>query len=161
MRAAAVAVVLAGVLALVVVLTSASAPPARSAPPLPKELLAGREASLATLHGKPALIDFFASWCGPCIAEAPTIARAQRALGNRARLVTVDWSDSRRYALAFVHRYHWSMPVLADPDGTSGYAYGVQGLPSMFVLDAHGRIVKRLVGPQTIPGIVAAVDHAG
>lgn len=152
---------LTAVLALIVVLTSASSPPARAAPPLPRAALAGPATDLASLHGKPALIAFFASWCEPCAAEAPTIERAAHALRGHAAFVAVDWSDSRRYALAFVHRFRWSFPVLSDPGGTAGYAYGIQGLPSAFVLDPSGRIVTRLIGPQTAARLLAALRRAG
>jgi hypothetical protein len=74
--------------------------------------------------------------------------------------VAVDWSDSRSYALAFVHRFGWAFPVMADPNGASGYAYGIQGLPSAFVLDASGHIVDRLLGPQTVSRLVDAVAQA-
>ncbi len=145
---------------LVVALTHSS-PPSRPAPPLPRQELTGGTVSLRTLHGRPALIDFFASWCGPCTAEAPKLAQAAQALHGRAAVVAVDWSDSRTYALAFVHRYGWSFPVMADPNGASGYAYGIQGLPSAFVLNAQGHIVDRLLGPQTVSKLVAAADQAG
>ncbi len=144
---------------LVVALTHSSAP-ARPAPPLPRQTLTGGTVSLRTLQGRPALIDFFASWCGPCTAEAPKLARAAQALHGRAAVVAVDWSDSRTYALAFVHRYGWSFPVMSDPNGASGYAYGIQGLPSAFVVNADGHIVERLLGPQTVASLVQAVRGA-
>ena len=80
---------------------------------------------------------------------------------GRAAVLAVDWSDSPSYALGFVHRFHWAFTVLADPHGSAGYAYGIQGLPSGFVLDSDGRIVRRLIGPQSADKLVAAIDHAG
>jgi cytochrome c biogenesis protein CcmG/thiol:disulfide interchange protein DsbE len=159
-RLAAVALVALVSAALVVALTR-SAPAVRAAPALPGRVLVGTPETLVSLRGRPALVDFFASWCGPCVAEAPALERAARALGGRASVVGVDWSDNRSYARRFVGRYGWSFPVLEDPDGKAGYAYGIQGLPSAFVLDARGAIVRRLFGPQTVASLVAAVDAAG
>jgi cytochrome c biogenesis protein CcmG, thiol:disulfide interchange protein DsbE len=154
----AVPLVAVGVVVALVLVSEHSAPAPRPAPPLPARALIGAPVTLGALHGRPALIDFFASWCGPCTAEAPTVARAARALHGRATVVAVDWSDSRAYALSFIHRFGWSFPVMADPNGTSGYAYGIQGLPVAFVLDRSGHIVRRLLGPQTVSSIVHAVD---
>jgi cytochrome c biogenesis protein CcmG/thiol:disulfide interchange protein DsbE len=141
-------------------LTHGGAPSGRAAPPLPSTAVSGRAVQLAGLRGRPVVIAFFASWCGPCRAEAPTINQAQRALKGRAELVAVDWSDSRSSALAFVHRFGWGFPVLFDPNGVAGYAYGIQGLPAAFVLDADGRIVQRLIGPQTLASLRRAVATA-
>lgn len=105
-------------------------------------------------------MSFFASWCGPCVAEAPTLARAERALRGQAHVVAVDWSDSTRYARAFIRRFDWNFTVLEDPNGRAGYAYGIQGLPSAFVLDPRGRIVMRLIGPQKLLTLLRAVRRA-
>ena len=160
-RRVVVAFALVAGLALLVMISSSSAPRRRAAPPLPAQALQGHPTTLAALHGKPALIDFFASWCGPCASEAPALARTERAVRGRATVLAVDWSDSPHYAMGFVHRFHWAFTVLADPHGSAGYAYGIEGLPIGFVLDSNGRIVRRLIGPQSTDKLVAAIDHAG
>jgi cytochrome c biogenesis protein CcmG/thiol:disulfide interchange protein DsbE len=133
----------------------------RRAPSLPTTALVGAPVTLSSVQGRPALVDFFASWCEPCVGEAPALERVSRALRGRATVVAVDWSDSRRYALQFVARFRWTFPVLSDPNGSSGNAYGIEGLPTAFVLDSRGRIVKRLLGPQTTPALLQALTDAG
>ena len=136
------------------------APSPRHAPPLPRNALAGTPVTLTLLGGRPALIDFFASWCGPCSTEASAVERAARALRGRAHVAAVDWSDSPRYALQFITHHGWTFPVLSDPNGVTGNAYGIEGLPTAFVLDARGRVVKRLLGPQTVSTLVHAVAES-
>jgi peroxiredoxin len=72
--------------------------------------------------------------------------------------VAVDWSDRRDRAMAFVRRHRWRFPVLEDEDGEVGERYGVAGLPSTFIVDASGRIVRQLAGPQTESGLLAELD---
>lgn len=130
----------------------------RAAPPLPITVLSGPRATLSSLRGRPAIIDFFASWCDPCIQEAPAIERAARELAGRATVVAVDWSDSRASALAFLRRFRWSFPVLGDPSGKTGYAYGITSLPTTLVIDSRGRIVERWLGPRSPSSIVRAAS---
>lgn len=130
----------------------------RQAPALPTAVLNGPAVTLAQLRGKPVIVHFWASWCGPCTKEAPELARLAGELRGRAALVGVDWSDSTGNARAFIRKHHWDFPILADHAGAVGNRYDLQGLPSTFVLDRQGRIVKRLIGPQTAAGLLADVS---
>jgi cytochrome c biogenesis protein CcmG/thiol:disulfide interchange protein DsbE len=127
----------------------------RLAPALPTQVLVGPRVSLASLRGRPVIVHFWASWCGPCLKEAPELAQLSSELHGRATLVGVDWSDSVASARTFVRKHHWTFPVLVDHDGSVGNRYDLAGLPSTFVLDRQGRIVKRLIGPQTAAGLLA------
>ena len=122
----------------------------RQAPALPATALRPPDVDLADLRGKPALVDFFASWCGPCHEEAPTLQEVSASLGDKATVVGVDWDDADGPARAFVRKYGWKFPVLTDTDGSVGESYGVNiGLPTSFVLDPQGRIVAKFEGPQS------------
>jgi cytochrome c biogenesis protein CcmG/thiol:disulfide interchange protein DsbE len=121
----------------------------RVAPRLPTQVLRGPRVDVASLRGKPALINFWASWCTPCKQEAPELERLSRALGGRAQVVGVDWNDATRNATAFIREHELTYPNLRDGSGEVGNRYGLAGLPTTFVLDAEGKIVHTLTGPQT------------
>jgi cytochrome c biogenesis protein CcmG, thiol:disulfide interchange protein DsbE len=148
-------VVVAGVVVAAIVVAevasgSGSTETGRPAPPLPAKALRPPGVDLAALRGKPALVDFFASWCGPCAEEAPTLRKLSESLGDRATVVAVDWDDADGPARAFVRKHGWTFPVLSDPSGSVGEDYGVNiGLPTSFVLDPGGRIVTTFRGPQS------------
>jgi peroxiredoxin len=128
---------------------SGSSSDGRQAPPLPAKALRPPGVDLAELRGKPALVDFFASWCDPCAEEAPTLRKLSASLGDKATVVAVDWDDAGGAARAFVRKHGWTFPVLADTSGTAGEKYGLVGLPTSFVLDPEGRIVTTFRGPQS------------
>ncbi len=122
----------------------------RAAPPLPTKALRPPGVDLAGLRGKPALVDFFASWCGPCAEEAPTLRKLSASLHGKANVVAVDWDDEDSAARAFVKRNGWTFPVLSDANGSVGESYGVDvGLPTSFVLSPEGRILETFRGPQS------------
>ncbi len=98
--------------------------------------------TLAAYRGDYVVVNFFASWCGPCADEAPMLNRVQRSLGNHHLTVLgVAWDDATSDSRAFVHKYHLDFPVVRDVDGAFGRAYGITGLPETFVVDPRGRIV--------------------
>jgi thiol-disulfide isomerase/thioredoxin len=154
-----VAVLLLAFLLAVIVGGNASPAKARPAPALPTRVLVGPRVDIASLRGRPAIIHFWASWCGPCVKEAPQLARLAGELHGRATLVGVDWSDSPGSAASFVRQHHWTFPVLMDSSGEVGNAYGLTGLPITFLLDRQGRIIRRLVGPQTAAGLLSIIPR--
>jgi len=147
-------------LAAAVLITGTRSAVRRAAPPLPRQVLTPPAVTLASLRGKPALINFWASWCHPCQEEAPRLQRFAASLGGRGRLVGIDYGDNVGDARAFIRRYKWTFPVLRDGNDTTGAAYNIPGLPTTAVLDAQGRIVKTLIGPQTQRTLEAALKAA-
>jgi cytochrome c biogenesis protein CcmG/thiol:disulfide interchange protein DsbE len=144
-----------------------SATAGRAAPALPRERLAGPAitlpALLASARGRSALVVFWASWCAPCVSEAPALERFSRSDAGRGRIAGVDWSDALAGARSFIRRYSWTFPNVRDAEGTIGNEYGLTGLPTTFVLDAHGRIRSVLRGPQTertLTQALGAVERA-
>jgi thiol-disulfide isomerase/thioredoxin len=134
----------------------------RAAPALPHERLAGGDVTTASLRGHPALVTFWASWCEPCVQEAPALERFSRSLNGRGTLVGVNWGDtSQSAARAFVRRYGWSFPNLRDPEEVSGHNFGVTGLPTTFLIDAEGRVRATLRGPQSEGSLQGALASVG
>lgn len=132
----------------------------RRAPALPREHLSGPPVTLATLRGAPALVTFWASWCGPCTKEAPELEHFAQTSTGRGKLVAVDWSDSRSEAQRFIQRHAWTFPVLRDDQGSIGLNYGLTNLPTTFLLDAKGHILQALKGPQTVKSLEHALASA-
>jgi thiol-disulfide isomerase/thioredoxin len=134
----------------------------RQAPALPSEHLAGPPVTLATLRnagrGRPVLITFWASWCGPCAREATALERFSLSPSGRGRLVGVDWSDARSGARSFIRRYGWTFANVRDAEGTVGNNYNLAGLPTTFVVDSSGRIRAVLRGPQDTGSLTRAVE---
>jgi cytochrome c biogenesis protein CcmG, thiol:disulfide interchange protein DsbE len=149
-------VAVAALIAVEVATSGGSSTPLRPAPQLPTEVLNPPRVSLADLRGRPALVNFWATWCDRCREEAPEMESLARSLHGRATLVGVDWSDDLGNARDFIREHEWSFPVLRD-SGEVGDEYGITGLPTTFVLDPRGRIVQTLRGPQTRSSLEAAL----
>jgi cytochrome c biogenesis protein CcmG/thiol:disulfide interchange protein DsbE len=106
------------------------------------ELDGSGERSLASYRGKPVLLNFWASWCDPCKAEAPLLERAQRRLAARGGTVLgVTYRDAREASRKFVQEFDLTFPSLRDVDGKLAEDYGTRGLPETFMIDGDGRVV--------------------
>lgn len=154
-----------GVLAVIVTLvgvevlsgSSSSSKSGRPAPALPTTVLVPPQVTLADLRGKPAVINFWASWCDPCRKEAPVLERFYRTQSDKAALVGIDYSDGLSGAKGFIDEFNLTYPNLRDSSGTYGTRYGLAGLPTTFILDSRGHIQKTLQGPQTTDSLQRAL----
>jgi cytochrome c biogenesis protein CcmG/thiol:disulfide interchange protein DsbE len=98
--------------------------------------------SLASLHGKVVVLNVFASWCGPCVAEAQVLEREQhRIAGHNATILGVTYLDNTNDSEAFVRRQHVTYPVVRDVNGTFLRSWGVDGVPETFVINRQGKVV--------------------
>jgi cytochrome c biogenesis protein CcmG/thiol:disulfide interchange protein DsbE len=119
------------------------AAPAFTAPVLGES----RSVSLEDLAGRPVLLNFWASWCGPCLDEAPMLRRAHAAFGDEVAFVGVDIRDSQPDALEFVDRHGLDYLHVRDEDLTIYDDYGLTGQPESFLIEADGTIVEHIQGP--------------
>jgi cytochrome c biogenesis protein CcmG/thiol:disulfide interchange protein DsbE len=115
-----------------------------------------RHISLASLAGRPVILNFFASWCIPCQRETPLIARFYRTGHAHLAVIGIDVNDAAGAAEAFVDRKGVRYPVAVDPlPMKTAIAYNLPGLPATFFLNARHQVVKRVYGALT-PASLAA-----
>jgi cytochrome c biogenesis protein CcmG/thiol:disulfide interchange protein DsbE len=106
--------------------------------------------SLASLAGRPVILNFFASWCDVCQRETPMIARFYLAHHERPAVIGIDVNDTANAAQAFIHNKGVRYPVVVDPlPMKTAIAYDLPGLPATFFLNSRHQIVKRVFGTLT------------
>ena len=120
-------------------------PPGSLGAPVPGSL--GATISLADLKGHPVLLDFWASWCGPCALEAPVVDRISRRFEKKGLVVLgVNVSDSPDVIRAYATQKGLSYPMVLDPGSRVSGRYGVKQLPSLVVIDRQGNVLAFLTG---------------
>jgi thiol-disulfide isomerase/thioredoxin len=144
--------------------SAASRPPLRAAKnfTLPELGHAGRTVSLTAYAGRPVIINFFASWCGPCKRETPLLAKFYRAHHGQVAIIGVDSNDQGRAAQRFLASYHVIYPVAVDafPDPVAA-AYNIGTLPQTFVLNSRHQVVRHISGDVTLPELTSWVGSRG
>ena len=124
------------------------------APAIHANVLGGGTFSLSSLKGHVVFVNFWASWCGPCVTEAPelsTFAWSHR--GTNVDVLGVVFSDSLSVAQDFEKHYGSLYPSIIDANGTIANELGVTSPPTTLVIDQHGVIRAVAYGAQTLKSL--------
>jgi cytochrome c biogenesis protein CcmG, thiol:disulfide interchange protein DsbE len=117
--------------------------------------------SLASLRGRPVVLNFWASWCATCKGEAPVLERDWMRYRSRGLVVLgVDYKDFAPDARRFVAAHGLTFPILQDGSGRVTGTYGVSQAPETYVVNRRGRIVAHLRGPITAPAFAGEFVQA-
>jgi cytochrome c biogenesis protein CcmG/thiol:disulfide interchange protein DsbE len=109
----------------------------------------GRTVSLASLRGKVVFLNFWATWCGPCRTEMPSMEKLYNAFANRKDFVMLAISQDAKGAAVvqpYVRKHGYHFEVLLDPQSKVAESYDVTGVPETFIIDRDGRIVAHHLG---------------
>ena len=130
------------------------------APPLSITLLGGGVLDVGDLQGKVVMVDFWSSWCPPCIAEAPDLSDIYRLYEDKdVEFVGVAIWDKESDVNEHIDRFNITYLNGIDSQGKIAIGYGVRGVPEKFFLDREGRLVKKYVGPISSETLQAMLDN--
>lgn len=116
------------------------------------ELIDGNQNTLklSELKGSVVFINFWATWCEPCIDELPSIETLFRHFSNNPRfqVITILFKDDRQKALRYMKENGYTFPVYLNPDGSAAKKFKITGVPETFIIDKHGILRYKMIGPE-------------
>jgi peroxiredoxin len=119
----------------------------KAAPDFELQNLDGQSISLSDLKGKPVLINFWATWCGPCVSEMPYLQEIHDEWSGKGLVVlAINIGDSSSEAEQFLQNHNLSLPVLLDTGKVVAQRYNIRGIPTTFFIDKDGIIQEKIIG---------------
>ena len=124
--------------------------------------LQGTRRALADHRGKVVLLDFWATWCGPCRREMPIIQQLHERYAKKGLVVYgVNCSEPAARAKSFMTKYQYRFPTLLDRNGEVQGSFQVTAIPTVFIVDRKGFVRAHLIGGRSESELVAALENAG
>lgn len=126
------------------------------------ELTDGSSFTLSEQAGKVVLVNFWATWCGPCVREMPDIAKLydEYTDGDEVEFILVNCGESAKTVQAFLDRNKYTLPVAYDTSRTISSAYGVNAIPRTVIFGKDGKVVKDYTGSQNYKTFKSTIDSA-
>jgi cytochrome c biogenesis protein CcmG, thiol:disulfide interchange protein DsbE len=115
--------------------------------------------SLEALRGKPVVLNFFASWCGPCIREMPALQAMSERYKGRVQFVGVTFNDRREAAKGVLERTGVAYPAAFDPQSDLAVDYAVRVMPTTFFIGPDGNLIERKDGEISEVQLRAVIDR--
>jgi peroxiredoxin len=129
------------------IVASGAAEPGAKAPDFRLKDLQGKPLQLSDFRGTPVVLNFFASWCGPCLTELPLLQEAHVKAETQGFVVLgVGFQDSRGAIEILAEETNLTFPIVIDGDNSVGRAYRVIGPPYTFFIDAKGTVIDVIAG---------------
>ena len=133
-------------------------PPASIAPDFTMLDMDGNEVTLASFFGKPIVLNFWASWCGPCKMEMPEIQKFYEKYGEEIHFLLVSVDESLDAAKSFISDSGYTFPVYFDTTSVGAYTYGASSIPLTFFIDAEGNLTAYYMGAMSESILQQGVD---
>ncbi|MBZ5506793.1 MAG: TlpA family protein disulfide reductase [Acidobacteriia bacterium] len=115
-----------------------------------------RTVNLRDLRGKIVILNFWTSWCEPCIVEMPSLRQLQKQMASQVTVLAVSTDDDAAAYHRFLQQYNIDFLTVNDPKKQSSDLYGTTGQPETFIIDPSGKLRRKFIGPVnwTSPEIV-------
>ena len=117
-----------------------------AAPDFTGELMDGTSITLSELQGKPVIINFWATWCGPCVKEMPAFERLKDDFGDKIGIIAVNCGDDAETVKDFVEENGYTFPLVLDEEYSISMLYPTNSIPYTVVLDAEGKVTHISTG---------------
>lgn len=125
--------------------------------------LEGNAVKLSDFVGKPVVLNFWASWCGPCKKEMPDFQKVYEELGEEIVFLMVNLTDGSQEtvekASAFIEKQGYTFPVYYDTALEAAYAYGVNSVPRTYFIDKDGSVVKQVLGTLSEEKLLKGISY--
>ena len=116
---------------------------------------------LESLRGKPVVVNFWSTWCMPCLEEHPALVAGARRYSPGVHFLGIVYEDEEAKVTSFLRQRGAAYPSLMDDGGRTAIAYGVGGVPETYFIDASGKVVSKWNGPLTPDALASLVRQAG